>query len=286
MVRKMVACDGSMEARTDDDAPGTPGAPLLSVLMPVYNEERTLRGVVELVQSVELDKEIIFVDDGSRDSSGAIIDDLVAEAGDDRMRAYHHARNMGKGAAIRTAVARARGQIIVIQDADLEYDPHDYHALIAPILAGKSDVVFGTRAFTSHAAYSFWFVMGNKLVTLVTNMLYDCYISDMETCYKVMRRDIAQGLILHSRGFDIEPEITAKLVRAGHRIYEVPISYAARSRAEGKKLAWTDGLKAVRTLLRYRFEPHVAAPPRAALRPLPPRCGPRPAEPREQRLVG
>ncbi len=224
--------------------------PLLSVLMPVYNEEKTLQRVVEAVQAVDISKEIILVDDGSRDGSAAIIDDL---ANGDEVRVYHHSRNMGKGAAVRTAVGHARGELVLIQDADLEYDPNDYASLVAPILSGKADVVFGSRAFSSHTAYSFWFVMGNKLVTLATNILYDCYISDMETCYKVMRREVAQGLRLESRGFEIEPEITAKLIKAGHRIYEVPISYAARSREEGKKLTWHDGLKAIRTLLRYRF---------------------------------
>ncbi|HZS90005.1 MAG TPA: glycosyltransferase family 2 protein [Chloroflexota bacterium] len=224
--------------------------PLLSVLIPVYNEERTLRKVVEAVQEVPIDKEIILVDDGSHDGSAQIIDEL---ADGDRVRGYHHAHNMGKGAAVRTAVQHARGDLVLIQDADLEYDPNDYPALIQPILDGKSDVVFGSRAFSSHTAYSFWFVMGNKLVTLATNVLFDCYISDMETCYKVMRREIAQKLNLRSRGFEIEPEITAKLIRAGHRVYEVPISYAARSRAEGKKLTWQDGIKALRTLVRYRF---------------------------------
>jgi glycosyltransferase involved in cell wall biosynthesis len=227
------------------------GRPLLSVLMPVYNEARTLRQVVDAVQAVPLDKEIILVDDGSCDGSSALIDALAGAH--ERIRAYHHRRNAGKGAAVRTAVAHAQGQLVLIQDADLEYDPNDYPALVAPILEGKADVVFGSRAFSSHTAYSFWFVLGNKLVTLATNVLFNCYISDMETCYKVMRREIAQQLSLRSRGFEIEPEITAKLIKAGHRIYEVPISYAARSRAEGKKLTWQDGLKALRTLIRYRL---------------------------------
>jgi glycosyltransferase involved in cell wall biosynthesis len=233
-----------------DTTATTDAAPLLSVLMPVYNEERTLRQVVEAVQAVDIDKEIVLVDDGSRDGSPAIIDAL---ANGSRIRAYHHPQNRGKGAAVRTAVSQARGQLVLIQDADLEYDPNDYPALVAPIMDGKADVVFGSRAFSSHTAYSFWFVMGNRLVTLATNILFNCYISDMETCYKVMRREIAQQLDLRSRGFEIEPEITAKLVKAGHRIYEVPISYAARSRAEGKKLTWEDGIKALRTLVRYRF---------------------------------
>ena len=232
------------------DAATRAEGPLLSVLMPIYNEERTLCQVVQAVQAVEIDKEIILVDDGSRDGSPALIDAL---ADGERVRVFHHARNLGKGAAVRTAVYQARGQIVLIQDADLEYDPGDYPALVAPILEGKADVVFGSRAFSSHTAYSFWFVMGNRLVTLATNILYNCYISDMETCYKAMRREVAQGLTLRSRGFEIEPEITAKLVKAGHRIYEVPISYAARSREEGKKLTWQDGIKALRTLIRYRF---------------------------------
>ena len=235
---------------TNGGSTGDATRPLLSVLMPVYNEERTLRRVVAAVRAVDIDKEIILIDDGSRDGSGALIDGL---ADGERVRVYHHPHNMGKGAAVRTAIGHARGRIVLIQDADLEYDPNDYAALVAPIEEGKADVVFGSRAFSSHTAYSFWFVMGNKLVTLATNILYNCYISDMETCYKAMRREVAQKLTLRSRGFEIEPEITAKLVKAGHRIYEVPISYAARSRAEGKKLTWTDGLKAIRTLLRYRF---------------------------------
>ena len=166
-----------------DAAPPATASPLLSVLMPVYNEERTLRRVVEAVQAVAIDKEIILVDDGSHDGSPAIIDAL---ADGDRVRAYHHAHNMGKGAAVRTAVTHARGQIVLIQDADLEYDPHDYPALVAPILEGKADVVFGSRAFSSHTAYSFWFVMGNKLVTLASNVLFDAYISDMEVGYKCL----------------------------------------------------------------------------------------------------
>lgn len=235
---------------TAADTAAAATSPLLSVLMPVYNEERTICAVVDAVKAVAIDKEIILVDDGSRDQSPALIDSL---ADGDRIRVYHHARNMGKGAAVRTAVSHARGQLVIIQDADLEYDPTDYAALVAPILDGKADVVFGSRAFSSHTAYSFWFVMGNRLVTLATNILYNCYISDMETCYKVMRRDVARQLDLRSKGFEIEPEITAKIVKAGHRIYEVPISYAARSREEGKKLTWQDGLKALRTLVRYRF---------------------------------
>ena len=223
----------------------------LSVVMPVYNERATLSEVVGRVLAVDLDIELVCVDDGSRDGSREILASLQSQY--PQLRVVLQPKNMGKGAALRRGIMEATGDYVVIQDADLEYDPNDYPALVAPILEGKADVVFGSRAFSSHTAYSYWFVLGNKLVTLATNVLFNCYISDMETCYKVMRREIAQQLALRSRGFEIEPEITAKLIKAGHRIYEVPISYAARSRAEGKKLTWQDGLKALRTLIRYRL---------------------------------
>ena len=142
---------------------------------------------------------------------------------------------------------------MIIQDADLEYDPQQYRLLLEPVLQKRAQVVYGTRAFSSHTTFSFWYVMGNKAVTLATNILYNCYLSDMETCYKLMPREVALSLNLTARGFDLEPEVTAKLLRHGHRIYEVPISYVARSRAEGKKLTVKDGLKAVGTLVKYRW---------------------------------
>jgi glycosyltransferase involved in cell wall biosynthesis len=225
-------------------------APFLSVLMPALNEERTISQVLDTVLASPVDLEVILVDDGSTDRTWELME---ARARDDpRVHAFRHAVNGGKGAAIRTALQKARGQVVLIQDADLEYDPADYPRLLEPMQDERATVVYGSRAFTSHTAYSYWYVMGNRLVTLATNVIYNCYLSDMETGYKVMPRDVALSLHLQARGFELEPEITAKLIRSGHRIYEVPISYAARSRAEGKKLTAMDGVRAIRTLLRYR----------------------------------
>ena len=225
-------------------------APYLSVLMPALNEERTISQVLDTVLSSPVDLEAILVDDGSTDRTWELMQ--ARAASDTRVRAYRHRVNQGKGGAIRTALEQARGTVVLIQDADLEYDPADYPRLLEPILSGRATVVYGSRAFTSHTAYSYWYVMGNRLVTLATNLIYNCYLSDMETGYKVMPREVAMSLDLRARGFELEPEITAKLLRSGHRIYEVPIGYAARSRAEGKKLTAMDGVRAVRTLVRYR----------------------------------
>jgi glycosyltransferase involved in cell wall biosynthesis len=225
-------------------------APFLSVLMPALNEERTISQVLDAVLASPVDLELILVDDGSTDRTWELMQ--ARAASDPRVRAYRHEVNQGKGAAIRTALGHARGKVVLIQDADLEYDPADYPHLLEPIQSGRATVVYGSRAFTSHTAYSYWYVIGNRLVTLATNVIYNCYLSDMETGYKVMPREVALSLDLTARGFELEPEITAKLLRSGHRIYEVPISYAARSRAEGKKLTTTDGLRAIRTLARYR----------------------------------
>ncbi|MGD0834036.1 MAG: glycosyltransferase family 2 protein [Candidatus Dormibacteria bacterium] len=224
--------------------------PFLSVLIPALNEERTLDQVMDAVLASEVDLEVVLVDDGSSDGTW---DRMRARAdADPRVRAYRHNLNRGKGAAVRTALEHARGSVVLIQDADLEYDPAEYPNLLAPIRNGRATVVYGSRAFSSHTAFSYWYVMGNRLVTLATNVIYNCYLSDMETGYKVMPREVALSLRLRARGFELEPEITAKLLRSGHRIYEVPISYAARSRAEGKKLTAMDGVRALRTLARYR----------------------------------
>ena len=246
-----------MIVRGAESRSGIPREHRLSIIIPVYNEVATLEPVFDTVRKVEvpIPREIILVDDGSRDGSAALLDRLAADHAADGVRVLHHPHNRGKGAGIRTALEAATGTIMLIQDADLEYNPHDYGALLAPILEGRADVIFGSRAFFSHTAFSFWFVMGNKLVTLITNMLFNSYISDVETCYKVLPIELARSLHLESRGFEIEVEIAAKVLRAGHRIYEVPIEYAARTREEGKKLSWQDGLKAVRALLRYRLLP-------------------------------
>jgi glycosyltransferase involved in cell wall biosynthesis len=225
-------------------------APFLSVLMPALNEERTISQVLDSVLAAPVDLEVILVDDGSTDRTWELME--ARAAADPRVHAFRHRINGGKGAAIRTALQKAGGEVVLIQDADLEYDPAEYPLLLEPIRSGRATVVYGSRAFTSHTAYSYWYVVGNRLVTLATNVVYNCYLSDMETGYKVMPREVALSLDLRARGFELEPEITAKLIRSGQRIYEVPISYAARSRAEGKKLTAMDGVRAIRTLLRYR----------------------------------
>ena len=224
--------------------------PYLSVLIPAYNEERTLERVIDTVLKVPEDLEIVLIDDGSSDGTWRVMQSRVDG---DRVRSVRHDVNRGKGAAIRTGLTHARGQIVLIQDADLEYSPDDYGALLEPLKAQRATVVYGSRSFSSHAAYSYWYVMGNRLVTLVTNLLYNCYLADIETGYKVMPLEVARALDLRARGFELEPEITAKLLRLGHRIFEVPITYSARSREEGKKLTALDGVKAIVTLLRFRL---------------------------------
>ncbi len=226
-------------------------APLLSVIMPCYNEAATLPAILRAVRAVAFDKEIIAVDDHSTDATLAI---LRAEAASDPdLRVIHHPRNRGKGAAVRSGLVHARGQITIIQDADLEYDPQDYYELVQPIIDGRVDVVFGSRFMGRHTGMYFWNAVGNKGLTFLTNFLFDCWISDMETCYKVMRTAIIRDLHLESNDFRLEPEITARVLRRGHRIYEVPISYLGRTYEEGKKMKPSQGLYAVLALLRYRL---------------------------------
>jgi glycosyltransferase involved in cell wall biosynthesis len=228
---------------------GGPGL-RLSVIMPAYNEAATIERVVEVVLATPQPKEVLIVDDGSTDGTREIIKRFEGRPG---VRTFFHARNQGKGAAVRTALSEAGGDVVLIQDCDLEYDPNQYGMLIEPIERGEADVVFGSRSFGSHTSFSFWYVMGNKLVTLATNILFNCYISDMETCYKVMRIEAARKLNLKARGFELEPEITGGLLNLGYQIYEVPVSYRARSREQGKKLTWQDGVHALFVLARVRL---------------------------------
>ena len=226
--------------------------PELSVLIPVYNEERTLERLLDAVEERPEVSELVIVDDGSTDRTPEILSGRDFKV---PVQVIRHERNRGKGAALRTAIAAATGDVALVQDADLEYDPAEFPLLLAPIERGRAEVVYGSRSFAAHSAYSFWFVIGNKLVTLWTNVLFNSYLSDMETCYKLMPLPVWRSLDLRSDGFDIEPEITAKLLRSGRRIYEVPISYAARGRVEGKKLTWRDGVVALWTLSRIRAAP-------------------------------
>jgi glycosyltransferase involved in cell wall biosynthesis len=223
----------------------------LSVMMPVFNEERTLELILGHVLEQPEVGEVIAVDDGSTDQTWEILSRFAKS--DRRIRALRHETNQGKGAALRRAVAELRMPFALVQDADLEYDPRDYPRLLGPLREGRADAVYGTRGFAGQTAFSFWFVMGNKAVTLATNLLFDCYISDMETGYKVLRSDLWRRLSLKGTRFDIEPDITARILRLGYRIHEVPVHYYARGRDEGKKLTWLDGVRALGTLLRLRL---------------------------------
>jgi glycosyltransferase involved in cell wall biosynthesis len=226
--------------------------PTLSVLMPVFNERETVRTAI--AQTLEADMgvpavELVVVDDGSTDGTRDILRDTAWPEG---VRVVYHDRNQGKGAAVRTALAHARGDYSAIMDADLEYEPEEIGRLLVPLLAGEAEAVFGKRGFESHTAFNFWYVMGNKFVTLAANVIYNAYVSDIMTCHKVIPTATFRSLPLRERGFGIEPEITARLMRRGARIYEVPVVYRARGREEGKKLTAVDGLRVLRTLVRCR----------------------------------
>jgi len=222
----------------------------LSVIIPVYNEEHTIQEILRQVRAVGLAHEIIVVDDGSTDGTRALLDREAAVPG---TTVILQERNQGKGAAVRAGFDRATGDILLIQDADLEYDPRDYPALLRPIEEGRVKVVYGSRFLGPRTAMMFWHMLGNKTLTLLTNVLYNAILSDMETCYKVFRADVIRGIPLRSRRFEFEPEITAKVLKRGHRIFEIPISYYGREYAEGKKITWREGPKAIWTLIKYRF---------------------------------
>ena len=223
----------------------------VSILMPVFNEENRLGEALKqcLSRDYPCDWEMVVVNDGSSDQTPQILDGWV----DERLRVIHHQRNQGKGAAIQTAVAAATGDYMVILDADLEYDPADIPRLLQPVLAGRATVVYGNRTFGGHAAYSFWYVMGNKGVTLAANILFNSYIGDLETCLKLMPLELYRSLDIRSRGFGMEAEVTGKLLRRRIRPYEIPINYSARTRDEGKKITWRDGVTALWILFRERI---------------------------------
>lgn len=227
--------------------------PKLSILMPAFNERATVEAAIADALTADLpieSRELVVVDDGSTDGTREI---LHENSWPENVRVLYHDRNRGKGAAVRTALAHATGEYAAILDSDLEYRASDLTPVLGPLLAGEANVVFGTRAWSAHAAFSFWYVLGNKGVTLATNVIYNCWISDVMTGHKAMRTELFRSLPLREPGFAIEPEIAARVLRAGERIYEVPITYRARSRAEGKKLTALDGARVLRTLIRCRI---------------------------------
>jgi len=223
----------------------------LSVIVPVYDERNTVVEVVRRMRAVDipLDREIVLVDDGSTDGTGAVLQQLT----DSTVRVVHHPQNRGKGMAIRSGLEQVTGDLVLIQDADLEYDPEDWPKLLAPVLRGKARVVYGSRFTGERRNMLFLHWVGNRFLSLVTNILYNTTLSDMETCYKLFDRRLICGLNLRASRFDFEPEVTAKVLRQGIRIYEVPISYAGREFHEGKKITWRDGYIALWTLVKYRF---------------------------------
>lgn len=224
----------------------------LSILMPVFNERATVAAAIADALAADLPverRELIVVDDGSNDGTREL---LAQEPWPDEVKVVRHDRNLGKGAALRTGLTHATGELVTVLDADLEYSAADLALVVAPLLSGEAEVVFGTRAWASHTAYSFWYVVGNKAVTFAANVLFNCYISDVMTCHKAMPTELFRSLALRERGFAIEPEIAARVLRAGARIYEVPVGYRARTREQGKKLTALDGLRVLRTLVRCR----------------------------------
>lgn len=227
----------------------------LSIVIPVYNEEATVEKLVELVESVEIatEKELVIVDDCSRDRTREILEGLRSRH--PNIRLVFHERNQGKGAALRTGFAAATGEILLIQDADMEYDPREYGRLLAPILDGHADVVFGSRFLGGgpHRVVFFWHYVGNMILTTLSNMMTNLNLTDMEVCYKVFRREVLRGITIRENRFGFEPEITAKVARGRWRIYEVPISYYGRDYSEGKKITWKDGFRALWCVIKYRF---------------------------------
>jgi glycosyltransferase involved in cell wall biosynthesis len=224
----------------------------LSIIVPVYNEEKTLLPLLKKVQNVKLlglKKQIIVINDGSTDKTAEVMKKIKIPG----IQIYQHDKNRGKGAAIRTAIPHTTGDFVIIQDADLEYDPADYVIILKPLLDGRADVVYGSRFKGVGRAFLFWHYVGNKLLTFITNILYDTILTDMETCYKAFKGDLIRSIPLRSNRFDFEPEVTAKILKRGVKLFEVPINYDGRNFEEGKKITWRDGIVALVCLIRYRF---------------------------------
>lgn len=239
---------------TDKHLPKQPKDYCLSVVMPVYNEKNTLIEIIQRVREVEIPKEIVLVDDGSTDGTRDLLRDEVEGRFPD-VRVFYHEKNQGKGAAIRTAIQYAMGDFVVVQDADLEYDPREYFALLEPLLDGRADVVFGSRFLGGgpHRVCFFWHRVANALLTTYSNMMTNLNLTDMEVCYKVFRREIIQSITLRCNQFDFEPEVTAKVAKLKCHIYEVPISYSGRDYSEGKKIGLKDAFAAAWAITRYKF---------------------------------
>jgi len=223
----------------------------LSVVMPVYNEKATIRQIIEKVQLVDLDKELIVVDDGSTDGTRDILKEIEASL-EGSARIFYFDKNRGKGAAVRYGIGQASGDVLVIQDADLEYDPEEFHTLLAPLQKGRATVVYGSRFLGGHRTGYYWTTLGNKFLTWLTNIIYNTNLTDMETCYKLFSMEVLRDIQLKCQRFEFEPEVTAKILKRGIHIYEVPISYVGREYSEGKKITWKDAWEAIKTLVRYR----------------------------------
>ena len=243
-----------VEAKRLSNRPASRTDYTLTVLIPVYNEVRTFMMLLERVREIDIKKEIVLVDDYSTDGTRELLREQVEGKFPD-VKVFYHDKNRGKGAALRTAIAQGTGDYMIVQDADLEYDPREYYTLLEPILDGRADVVFGSRFLGggAHRVHLYWHRLGNGFLTMLSNMCSNLNLTDMEVCYKVFKSDVLKSLNLKCDRFDFEPEVTAKVAKKGYRIYEVPISYSGRDYSEGKKIGWKDGVQAIWTIIKYRF---------------------------------